>query len=562
MDFLNKPLAQLKDLFQSMTPASRVTAGLLLVVVVVSLAYLFSYRANGPNVYLLSNSTFSTAELNAMEAAFGKAGLDQYEIEGGRIRVPRGQKAAFVAALAEHNALPLNFGDMLDKGFEGTTWKSSQEKRDQMRVARLKELTHYISALTFVESAAVFYDSDTKGGLRQEKVATATVWVKPVGANPISAKQASDIRKMVVGAFAGLKPEHVAVTDQSSGHTTFGSPDGLDHPADDEYIAKQQIREQEWEQRIRNLVSYIPGLTVTTYVELDPRRFHREEELENNPKTVPVSTVDTRRTKTREGASPGGRVGSYAQSNSARTLATTQSPGISEEEVEEQTTTQNAVSRKLTSQETVGFTEKAVRVAVGIPQSYFTKLWQDRHPADPESKDEPPKPDENELAQLRTEVVGNVEDLVTAILPDAENVQDKSELVQVSVFQDIKPGEIPTPGVSEKAIGWLGTYWSTLGMIGLGFFSLVMLRSMVRGGGAQPEAAPAPSSGPRPAAPARGEPREETAETPEPAETRAQRRLRRFNTSGASLQEELSELVNEDPDTAANILRTWIGSAS
>ena len=43
MDFLNKAIAQLSDLFRSMTPGARITAGLLLAVVVVSMGYLFQH---------------------------------------------------------------------------------------------------------------------------------------------------------------------------------------------------------------------------------------------------------------------------------------------------------------------------------------------------------------------------------------------------------------------------------------------------------------------------------------------------------------------------------------
>ena len=38
MDFLNKAIAQLSELFRSMTPGARITAGLLLAVVVISVA--------------------------------------------------------------------------------------------------------------------------------------------------------------------------------------------------------------------------------------------------------------------------------------------------------------------------------------------------------------------------------------------------------------------------------------------------------------------------------------------------------------------------------------------
>jgi flagellar M-ring protein FliF len=37
---------------------------------------------------------------------------------------------------------------------------------------------------------------------------------------------------------------------------------------------------------------------------------------------------------------------------------------------------------------------------------------------------------------------------------------------------------------------------------------------------------------------------------------------RRGASSGSSLREELTAIVREDPDAAANVLRTWIGDAA
>ena len=39
-------------------------------------------------------------------------------------------------------------------------------------------------------------------------------------------------------------------------------------------------------------------------------------------------------------------------------------------------------------------------------------------------------------------------------------------------------------------------------------------------------------------------------------------RLKRFTVAGGDLKNELQVLVKEDPDAAANILRTWIGEAA
>ena len=88
MDFLNKAFAQFSDLFRSMTPGSRITAGLLLVVAAVSVGYLFQHQASGGDEYLFGGAAMQTPTLQKMEEAFGKAGLNGFVIEGGRVKVP------------------------------------------------------------------------------------------------------------------------------------------------------------------------------------------------------------------------------------------------------------------------------------------------------------------------------------------------------------------------------------------------------------------------------------------------------------------------------------------
>ena len=62
MDFLNKAFAQLNELFRSMTVGARITAGLLLVVVVVSLVYLFRYESSSPDLYLMNGERLSAGD--------------------------------------------------------------------------------------------------------------------------------------------------------------------------------------------------------------------------------------------------------------------------------------------------------------------------------------------------------------------------------------------------------------------------------------------------------------------------------------------------------------------
>src|SRR3972149_9909173 len=98
MDFINKAFLQLTELFRSMTIGARITAALLLVLVVVSLAYLFHYQASGPAVYLMGGEAFSTEQLRAMEAALAKEGLGGWTFDGSRSRLPPGPQGAHAAA--------------------------------------------------------------------------------------------------------------------------------------------------------------------------------------------------------------------------------------------------------------------------------------------------------------------------------------------------------------------------------------------------------------------------------------------------------------------------------
>jgi flagellar M-ring protein FliF len=104
MDFLNKSIAQVSELFRSMTPGARVTAGLLLAIVVVSVGYLFRQGTAGPDAYLFGGEALSDDQLIRVEAAIAKAELSNAVREGNRIRVPSGQQAAYLAAVADEDS--------------------------------------------------------------------------------------------------------------------------------------------------------------------------------------------------------------------------------------------------------------------------------------------------------------------------------------------------------------------------------------------------------------------------------------------------------------------------
>ena len=89
MDGLNKAYMQVVELFRTMTPAARITTALLLAVVVISLVFLLRQHTGVADEPLFGGQEFSQAELDAMEAAFAKKGLNDWDVSGRRIQIPR-----------------------------------------------------------------------------------------------------------------------------------------------------------------------------------------------------------------------------------------------------------------------------------------------------------------------------------------------------------------------------------------------------------------------------------------------------------------------------------------
>ena len=204
----------------------------------------------------------------------------------------------------------------------------------------------------------------------------------------------------------------------------------------------------------------------------------------------------------------------------------------------------------------VGMTPVWMAATVIVPHSYLVNVWKQENPI--AAGEEAKTPAEKDLLPIEQKVVARIQENVANLLPpEMTNVADKSSLVTVTVSRDIKPDPLPEPSMASGVVAWLSENWGTVGLIVLAFASLGMLRSMIRTTSVEPQSRPQsqPSLTMETAGVLGGE-------SGESETSKAQRRLANFAKGGASLRDELSDLVKEDPDAAANILRTWIGTPS
>jgi len=488
MDLLNKAYLQLTDVVRSMSPGTRLTAGALLAVVVASLAYLCNHSIVGGEAYLLQGHQFTTSEIEAAQAALGEAGLNDYEIEGNQIRVPRALKGKYTAALADGDAMPLHFGTLLTDATTKPGPFTSRPQIDAMnKIALERTLADTIRWMKGIEKAAVLYHLPKKTGFRTEGRATAMVTVVPRGTRELDEGQVPKIRDLVAAAI-GVEPVDVTVVD-ANGRSYSGGKNDSASALNDPYFTRKKSYEDDYENKIRKALSYVPGVTVTAHVELEGQ--------------VSVGERDAR----------------------LHAAATS-------------------------------FTPKRVTISVGVPDSYYEEIWRKTHST--LDGREPAKPGNKSLEQIERTEKTKIQAFVSQSIPQPDMTSDVRPLVTVTTFARLPAADLPPPATTDRALAWLVSHRNALGAISLMSLGLFILRSMVR---------PRPADGPASAAPsslATGKGNlGESAAVDKPAVS-ATKPSNRFNRkpAGARLQrEEFAEMVRDDPESAAKILRRWIGSA-
>lgn len=559
MDFVNKLYAQLADIFRSMSPGSRLAVGLLLALIVVSLVYLFQYQVSSGDEYLLNGRVFSGAELTAIEASFAKAGLGQSVVVGNQIRIPRGQKQRYLAAMAESQALPADFHKYMDDGLAGDNPFSSTRALELRRShAKQKELALIIGRMRGIESATVQFDEEQQGGLSRQKKKTAMVAVQTAGA-PLDENQVKAIRNVVSSAYVGLDRQHVTITDIASHHTYGGSTGANGFSEEDSVYAAHKVKfEREWQRKIYDQLAMIPGVIVGVNVELNPELQHNTQTIKLDPKPTTLSTRESNKEMTSTQPGPGGRPG--AEPNGVggnRPLAVNNATsGGQSQTTESSSETRNVPGHEQTLISKVPLAPSHVTASIEVPASYYSKVWKERRPAGQTGD-----PDVAALAAIETETRKRIEETVRNLLPAVAQGTNPYPHISVSTFTDLAAIPATPPSLADTSVVWLGDNWRTLAMLGVGLLCLMVMRSMLNSNATAGVAANAADA----VEPQTGTNLSIASESEDNAENSGEvtsPRLKRFTASGSDLKVELQSLVKEDPDAAANILRTWIGEAA
>jgi flagellar M-ring protein FliF len=557
MNAFRDAIEQLRKMLAEMPMQGRLLAGLMGILVVVGIGLMVRTYSAQPDEYILGGRQLTDDELDRIEAAFGTAGLRDYERIGTRIRVPAAQRDVYLKVLAEADALPTATPNYLAKAIDAANpLESASQRQARIQNARERELAKQIEMFPQVEAAWVTYDEESQG-FTGKVTKTAAVHVKPRGNESLSPYLRKQIQDLVAGSYAGLTAEQVVVSDSNSR--------GMDNAAylgmDNKYYNAKRAYQEMYESDIRKLLAPVGEFQLTVGVELDPT-LEREEaglKYDSEPKTLTESSSRAveERTQPNQGGVPG--VASNAYGNKPVEVASGSDNMKREESTEDYT---RVVGQIQTRSVQSALVPKRVSVSIQVPQSYYSKIFNSNwQVANPTATDPPPPMTTADLERIRNETTTSLKKLVATVLPPMPPGDDRFPQVEVQDYVDLPSPTVEPTSVANTALSYLAESWQ-YGLLALvALVALLVARSIGRGS----PSSPTPNGFgetfglqiPNVAAGAAGgEPGLGGGIGGEGPGGR------RFTVTGETLRDELTSMIDQNPDAAANVLRGWIGDAA
>ncbi len=227
--------------------------GMALFVATLSLGYHQTPR----NELLLAGQTFSARELIELEGAFAKNSLADYEIVGAQVQIPRGRRSEYVAAVVDAQLLPSSSAVFVSSpsAFETTGQRAARERENLQR-----ELSACVCRFHDIEDANVRIDEALTGhGFQRAKKVTSMVVLQPTQ-GPLTAQRIRSICRLVASAKVELDENDVTVTDLSTGKCYRG--------ANDLVLRREEIQ-RDLDGKLDQALEFIPGATAVSRISLD-----------------------------------------------------------------------------------------------------------------------------------------------------------------------------------------------------------------------------------------------------------------------------------------------------
>jgi flagellar M-ring protein FliF len=343
----------------------------------------------------------------------------------------------------------------------------------------------------------------------------------------------------------------------NQGDGTYLGDGGVSDEFDDPYFQTRIAYERYMKSNIEDLLSYIPGIRVRVTAELDTVLESTTRTISPDGETAPLRETSQDSEIKRTQTDVGGRVGLTANGPS-RSNDQLSDEKVTDTTIEGTRETENIVGTRDQFLRDSGLVPKHVRAGITIPSNYLIDVWRERQRQKGEDPNGPiPGDIDTELEIIENETKQKITEVIVPLLPK-ELAQDAFSDVKITFFDAFMPDPIEAPSTAGQALAWAGQNFNMMTMAVIALVSLFMLRSMVK---SVPSSDQVVAFGTPTLSLHQGDTESDSA-AGEEADEEEERRPRLKLKKGHSLKDDLTDIVREDPDAAAAILRGWISNVA
>jgi len=285
---------QIRNVMGKLTPTQRLSLGLLAGVAAVSFVILIIINmSSGGGGY--ENLFYQPLDAERQAYVIQKLGTADYKIEDGAIKVRKNDRDRLAAMFLQDKQYPEK--DWFASLFESNLMDTDSLRDRKFMIAREKQLGAIISYFDSIKRASVNINpgDDTRYMVDDMRRATAAVMVelKP-GVNKLTQDTVNSIAHTVAFSIKGLSPENVSISDYSGkNYRPTASKDNA--PSDNERLEIVNMINQRYEERIQQYLVDYPGACVLFFANIDWNKVERTSR--SYPKQeAPTYTSDLEKT--------------------------------------------------------------------------------------------------------------------------------------------------------------------------------------------------------------------------------------------------------------------------
>lgn len=373
MERLRNVFATIRASLGRLDSSQKLLIGSLTVVLLMTLFVVQQY-AGSPAMSPLLGAGYAADDQQAAVEYLQANHIDYKLGKDGVVLIPTERRTLVLAQMSQKpGALPsdktLLFKNLIDK----QSWTKSTMQNRQLEVIALQnEVSYILSQWAGIKSASVILDVPDRPGLGQPaRAPTAAVNVFSDGG--LDQHTVDAIANFVAGVRAGLTPDRVRIVDGTTNRQYRASEEGeLTATTALELQAKIERRRQD---QISEMLSYIPGVIVAVYAQVDATQ--REAKVTTFDKegdgTVSVlaseQTKQMQTTESTSGAEPGVRANTGADISTVGGGKTGTTDNTSD------TTYETQFGRRDEHIVDPRGVATKINAVVNIPRPYFVSIW-------------------------------------------------------------------------------------------------------------------------------------------------------------------------------------------